>query len=67
MIGNQFLEVPLCENHGITVLYYSNAHIEYPYPVFESVKLLLKAIKHNGNFAANAWKEAPELPFDWDK
>lgn len=57
----------LCEKHGITVLYYSNAHIEYPYPVFESVKLLLKAIKQNGNFDANAWKEAPELPFEWDK
>ena len=24
----------LCEEHSIRILYYSNAHIEYPYPVF---------------------------------
>lgn len=35
----------LCEEHGIRILYYSNAHIEYPYPVFESMRLLLNAIK----------------------
>lgn len=35
----------LCEEHGIRILYYSNAHIEYPYPVFESMRLLLEAIK----------------------
>ena len=56
----------LCEEHGINILYYSNAHIDYPYPVFESVRLLLKAIKQNGNFNENDWKEAPELPFDFD-
>lgn len=35
----------LCEEHGIQILYYSNAHIKYPYPVFESMRALLKAIK----------------------
>ena len=35
----------LCEEHGIKILYFSNAHINYPYHVFESMKLLLKAIR----------------------
>ena len=35
----------LCQKHGIRLLYFSNAHIEYPYPVFESMRLLIKAIK----------------------
>lgn len=38
----------LCEEHGIRVLYYSRAHIDYPYPVFESMRQLLKAIKEKG-------------------
>ena len=57
----------LCEQHRINVLYYSNAHIDYPYPVFESVRLLLKAIKQNGKFDSNQWKEHLELPFDFDE
>ncbi len=56
----------LCEEHNITVLYFSNAHIDYPYPVFESLRLLLKAIKQNGHFEPDDWKEAPELPFVFD-
>lgn len=54
----------LCEKHGINVLYYSNAHIEYPYPVFESLKLLLKAIKQYGVVEAHQWEESPYLPFE---
>ncbi|MBQ9238175.1 hypothetical protein IJ556_00440 [bacterium] len=54
----------LCEKHGINVLYYSNAHIDYPYPVFESVRLLLKAIKQHGIVDEQQWKEHPELPFE---
>ena len=56
----------LCKKHGINVLYYSNAHIDSPYPVFESFRLLLKAIKQNVHFEENAWLEAPELPFEFD-
>ncbi len=41
----------LCEEHGIRILYYSNAHVEYPYPVFESLRLLLKAVKDDGVIA----------------
>ena len=72
--GEKFYEITLerdkvkkelCEKHGITVLYYSNAHINYPYPVFESVRLLLKAIKQNGYFEENTWLETPELPFEF--
>lgn len=55
----------LCEKHNINVLYYSNAHIDYPYPVFESLRLLLKAIKQRGTVDAQQWKEHPELPFEF--
>lgn len=34
----------LCKQHGITVLYYSNAAIDYPYHVFENYNDLLNAI-----------------------
>ena len=48
----------LCEEHGIRILYYSNAHIDYPYPVFESMRLLLKAIKDEGVVADNSkWRD----------
>ena len=45
----------LCEEHGIRLLYYSKAHVEYPYPVFESMRLLLKAIKDK-RFEVNSSK-----------
>lgn len=35
----------LCDKNGITLLYYSNLHIEYPYKVYESVDELLNVIK----------------------
>lgn len=54
----------LCSQHGINILYYSNAHVDYPYPVFESLRLLLKAIKQNGIITSNKWQEQPELQFD---
>lgn len=56
----------LCEKHGINILYYSHADVNYPYPVFESVRLLLKAIKQNGHFKPGDWLEEPELPFEFD-
>lgn len=34
----------LCDEHGITILYYSNLGIEYPYKVFEDKNELLKKI-----------------------
>ena len=57
----------LCEEHGIRILYYSNAHIEYPYPVFESLRLLLKAIK-NKDFVVDSskWHDM-QLTLDFDK
>lgn len=56
----------LCNEYGINVLYFSNAHVDYPYPVFESLSLLLKAIKNNGNIENVRWKESEqlELPFE---
>jgi len=52
----------LCAAHGINVLYYSNCHIDYPYPVFESMRLLLKAIKRHGIVDPELWAEQLELP-----
>ena len=56
----------LCEEHGIRVLYYSRSHIEYPYPVFESMRQLLKAIKDKGIVVDNQrWRNLQlELEFE---
>ena len=55
----------LCEAHGIKILYFSNAHIDYPYPVFESFRLLHQAIIRRGVITDNSqWKDL-ELPFDF--
>ena len=56
----------LCEEHGIRLLYYSNAYVDYPYPVFESLRLLLKAIKDKGIVAdSKKWRDL-QLTFDFE-
>lgn len=35
----------LCTEHGIKILYFSNAHVDYPYKVLESYNELLNEIK----------------------
>ncbi len=56
----------LCEAHGIKILYFSNAHIDYPYPVFESFSLLLATIKRYGEITNELqWKD-PELPLQFE-
>lgn len=56
----------LCEEHGIRLLYYSTAHIEYPYPVFESMRQLLKAVKDKGVVANNSkWRDL-QLTLEFD-
>ena len=47
-IERDTIKKKLCEEHGIRILYFSNVHIDYPYHVFESMRLLLKAIKEKG-------------------
>jgi hypothetical protein len=54
----------LCTQHGIKILYFSNAHIKYPYPVFESFRKLLSAIKANGEIDTEQWNDQIELPFN---
>ena len=57
----------LCEKHGIQILYFSNAHIAYPYPVFESFRLLLNAIKKGGKIEnVSQWKQL-EIPFSFEE
>jgi hypothetical protein len=51
----------LCAQHDITILYFSNCHIDYPYPVFERLGLLLKAIKQNGVIDAKPWQKQIQL------
>ena len=38
----------LCEAHGISLLYFSNAAIDYPYPVIETYGSLLDEIVQHG-------------------
>lgn len=38
----------LCEEHGIKVFYYSNLGIDYPYQVYEDLKILIDEIKKIG-------------------
>lgn len=35
----------LCKKHGILLLYFSNAGVEYPYPVIENFASLLESIQ----------------------
>lgn len=56
----------LCEAHGINILYFSHAHINYPYPVFESFRLLLKAIKQRGIITDKSQWCDPELELDFE-
>ena len=56
----------LCEKHGIQILYFSNAHIEYPYPVFESFRLLLDAIKQGGKIGKIYQCKQLKIPFTFD-
>ena len=37
----------LCAEHSIKIIYFSNAHIDYPYHVLESYNELLREIKNN--------------------
>lgn len=39
------LKKKLCEENNVTILYYSNLHIDYPYKVFEDNEELLNEIK----------------------
>ncbi len=41
------IKYELCEKHGIKVLYFSNASIEYPYSVIENYTDLLKTINEH--------------------
>ena len=56
----------LCLDHGINVLYYSDLGLDYPYPVYEDLSLLLQAIKANGDFDSDLWKD-PELPLSFEE
>lgn len=57
----------LCEEHGINILYFSHAHIDYPYPVFESMRLLLNAIKNRGIITDKSQWCDPELPLEFEE
>ena len=56
----------LCEAHGIKILYFSNAHVNYPYPVFESLRLLLQAIKRRGIITDKSQWCDPELALEFE-
>ena len=62
-IERDAIKKKLCEEHGIRILYYSNAHIKYPYPVFESMRALLKAIKKDMIANSHKWEQQPSFDF----
>ena len=45
VIKNDKRKKRLCEEQGVTLLYYSNLHIDYPYEVIEDKQLLLERIQ----------------------
>ena len=63
-IRRDYVKKKLCEERGIQILYYSNAHIKYPYPVYESMRALLRAIKDKGLTTDNyMWEQQLSLDF----
>ena len=46
-VERDLIKRDLCEKHGITILYFSKAHIDYPYDVIESYSDLLNEIKQS--------------------
>lgn len=65
-VERDMIKKKLCEEHGIRILYYSNAHIDYPYPVFESMRMLLKAIKEKGIVEDSFIWGDRQLSFDFE-
>ena len=57
----------LCDKHGIQILYFSNAYIDYPYPVFESYRLLLNAIKQGVKIENIRQCKQLEIPFTFEE
>ena len=53
----------LCKEHGITILYYSDLGIDYPYEVFENKNALIRKIQEIGPADKPMWIPEPELPF----
>lgn len=53
----------LCNHNNVTLLYYSDLRIRYPYPVCTSLEELLRAIKNDGNTLHG---KQLELNFEWE-
>lgn len=45
-IERDLIKNELCKKHGINILYFSNADVDYPYSVIESYSVLLRTIKN---------------------
>lgn len=56
----------LCRENGITVLYYSDLGIEYPYMVTEDLDVLIKRIENIGVAEHPVWLPDPELPLVYE-
>ena len=57
----------LCEQRGITLLYFSNLGIKYPYPVIENQGRLFHTILAKGVSMHPVWTPDPELPLSFDE
>ena len=45
--NNDELKIKLCEEHGVTLLHYSNVKIDFPYTVYGNIEELIKKVTEN--------------------
>lgn len=56
----------LCNKNGITVLYYSNLGIDYPYLVADNLDSLIRMIENIGIAEHPIWLPDPTLPLSYE-
>lgn len=61
------LKKRLCEDHGITVVYYTNLDFVYHYPLIKDTSTLLKVIENRGVVDSSVLWEDPKLPLVFDE
>lgn len=45
--NNDELKIKLCEEHGVTLLHYSNVNVDFPYTVYTDIEELIKKASQN--------------------
>jgi len=47
--NNDELKIKLCEEHGVTLLHYSNVNVDFPYTVYTDIEELIKKASENND------------------